>query len=108
MGRQHRPLHYAVQREPGGSSPTTSTAACTTRSWGACAATTPCPVNEGLAELSSNLEEVTEDETRKILNGTPDDALLASLQRKLRGFRAVASKEQFPILKRNLSVLLRA
>jgi hypothetical protein len=67
-----------------------------------------CPVNEGIAQLSGNLEEVTEEETRKILNGTPDDALLASLQRKLRGFRAVTSKEQFPILKRNLSVLLRA
>ena len=68
----------------------------------------PCPVNEGIAELSGTLEEVTEDETRKILNGTPDDALMASLQRKLRGFRAVASKDQFPILKRNLSVLIRA
>jgi epoxyqueuosine reductase len=67
-----------------------------------------CPVNEGIAQLSGTLEEVTEEETRKILNGSPDDALLASLQRKLRGFRAVASREQFPILKRNLGVLLRA
>lgn len=67
----------------------------------------PCPVNEGIAELSGNMEDVSEEETRKILKGVPDDALLKSLQRKLRQFRAVASREQFPILKRNLSVLIR-
>jgi epoxyqueuosine reductase len=68
---------------------------------------TPCPVNEGIAELSGNLEDVSEEETRKILKGTPDDALLKSLQRKLRQFRAVASKDQFPIMSRNLKTLIR-
>jgi epoxyqueuosine reductase len=68
----------------------------------------PCPANEGIAELAGNLEDISEEETRKILKGTPDDALLKSLQRKLRQFRAAASKDQFPILKRNLSVLIRA
>lgn len=68
----------------------------------------PCPVNEGIAELSGNLEEITEEETRKILNGTVDEALLASLRRKLRQFRPLASKDQLPILKRNLGVLVRA
>jgi epoxyqueuosine reductase len=68
----------------------------------------PCPVNEGIAELSGTLEEVSEEETRKILKGTPDDALLKSLQRKLRQFRAVATKEQFPIMSRNLRALIRA
>jgi len=67
----------------------------------------PCPANEGIAELSGNLEDVSEEETRKIMRGTPDDALLKSLQRKLRQFRAVATKDQFPIMKRNLSVLIR-
>jgi hypothetical protein len=67
----------------------------------------PCPVNEGIAELSGNLEDVSEEETRKILKGTPDDALLKSLQRKLRQFRAVASKDQFPIMSRNLKTLIR-
>ncbi|MBN1569674.1 MAG: epoxyqueuosine reductase [Acidobacteria bacterium] len=68
----------------------------------------PCPANEGIAELSGKLEDVSEEETRKILKGAPDDALLKSLQRKLRQFKAAASREQFPILKRNLSVLIRA
>ena len=67
----------------------------------------PCPVNEGVAELSGKLEDISEEETRKILKGAVDDALLKSLQRKLRQFRATASRDQFPILKRNLSVLIR-
>jgi epoxyqueuosine reductase len=68
----------------------------------------PCPANEGIAELAGNLEDISEEETRKILKGTPDEVLLKSLQRKLRQFRAAASREQFPILKRNLGVLIRA
>lgn len=40
--------------------------------------------------------------------GPPDDLLLKSLQRKLRQFKAAASRDKFPILKRNLSVLIRA
>lgn len=68
----------------------------------------PCPANEGIAELSGNLEDISEEETRKILQGTPDDALLRTLQRKLRHFRAAASKDQFPVFRRNLSMLIRA
>ena len=68
----------------------------------------PCPVNEGIADLYGNLEDITEEETRKILNGTVDEALLESLRRKLRQFRPLATRAQFPILKRNLSVLIRA
>ena len=68
----------------------------------------PCPANEGIAELAGNLEDVSEEETRKILQGAPDDVLLKSLQRKLRQFRAATSRDQFPIFKRNLGVLIRA
>jgi epoxyqueuosine reductase QueG len=68
----------------------------------------PCPVNEGIAGLSGEMAEaVTEEETAKILKGTPDDVLLKSLQRKLRQFRATQTRDQFPILRRNLSVLIR-
>jgi len=67
----------------------------------------PCPANEGIAELSGNLEDVTEEETQKILQGKPDDMLLESLQKKLKGFRAAKTKELFPILARNLNVLIR-
>lgn len=68
----------------------------------------PCPVNEGIAELSGNMEDISEEETRKILRGTPDEALLNSLQRKLRNFPATQKIDQFPILSRNLKALIRA
>jgi epoxyqueuosine reductase len=67
-----------------------------------------CPENGGYAEISELLEDVSEDETRKILKGMADDALLKSLQRKLRQFPATLSREAFPILTRNLSVLTRS
>jgi epoxyqueuosine reductase len=67
----------------------------------------PCPVNEGIAELSGKMEDVSEEETRKILKGTADETLLRSLQRKLRQFRAVTTKDQFPIMSRNLKALIR-
>ena len=67
----------------------------------------PCPVNEGIAELTGELEDVTEEETLKILKGAPDTALLKSLQRKLRQFRGVQEKEHFPVMSRNLRALIR-
>ncbi|MFB3776490.1 MAG: hypothetical protein ACE141_02735 [Bryobacteraceae bacterium] len=67
-----------------------------------------CPEDGGFAELAGMLEDVSEDETRKILKGAADDALLTSLRRKLKQFPAVASKEAFPILTRNLTVLTRS
>ncbi len=67
-----------------------------------------CPEDGGYAEISEMLEDVSEDETRKILKGVADDALVKSLQRKLRQFPATASKEVLPILTRNLSVLTRS
>jgi epoxyqueuosine reductase len=68
----------------------------------------PCPVNGGIADLYGTLEDISEEETRKILKGTPDDPLLTALQRKLRNFRAAQSKQAFPVLTRNLSVLVRS
>jgi epoxyqueuosine reductase len=69
---------------------------------------TPCPANAGIEDLGGRLEPVSEEETAKILAGKPDDALLRSLQAKLKGHQAVASKEVFPVLTRNLGWLLRA
>ena len=68
----------------------------------------PCPVNRGIAELYGTLEDVSEEETRRILKGTPDEPLLKSLQRKLKQFPAAESRESFPVLTRNLGVLVRS
>jgi epoxyqueuosine reductase len=66
-----------------------------------------CPANEGLEEVSGTLGDISEDETRKILQGIPDDALFKSLRQKLRQLPTSNSKELFPILTRNLNVLIR-
>lgn len=67
---------------------------------------TPCPAN--FEEVTAELGDISDAETRKILAGTPDETLLAALQRKLRGFPADGSKDVFPVLTRNLSVLIRS
>jgi hypothetical protein len=69
---------------------------------------TPCPANAGIEDLGGRLEAVSEEETGKILAGAADDALLMSLRAKLKGHQAVASKEAFPVLTRNLGWLLRS
>ncbi len=65
-----------------------------------------CPANEGFLKRSLRFEDVTEEETGRILSGHEDAALLTVLQRKLRRFPPSATKEDFPIFTRNLGVLL--
>lgn len=66
-----------------------------------------CPANEKPGPRIERGGDLDEDETAKILAGAPDDALLASLGRKLRGFPPASDRKQFPILTRNLAALLR-
>ena len=66
-----------------------------------------CPENEKIPDSSATLEDVAEEETRKILNGTPDENLLRSLSRKLKDFSPATSKEEFPVFTRNLKALIR-
>ncbi len=65
-----------------------------------------CPANSEVIELTGRFEDVTEEETIKILDGTPDEELLASLSRKLRDYYPAQSKEYFPVFTRNLRALL--
>jgi epoxyqueuosine reductase len=66
----------------------------------------PCPENVRISAAFGILEDVTEEETRKILENRPDDALLESLRRKLKDFYPSTTKEAFPIFARNLGVLI--
>jgi epoxyqueuosine reductase len=68
----------------------------------------PCRVNGWVADVSGNLGDVSEEETRKILQGNVDDDLLKTLQGKLRLSPAVSSREMLSILTRNLRALIRA
>jgi epoxyqueuosine reductase len=66
-----------------------------------------CPENQGFIGLSGRMEDVTEEETLKILQGKPDERLLDSLSQKLLKFAPASSKEYFPIFTRNLRALIR-
>ena len=66
-----------------------------------------CPANREVIKLTRRLEDVTEEETRRILDGTIDKELLDSLSRKLKGFYLTQSEEDFPFLTKELRVLLR-
>jgi epoxyqueuosine reductase len=65
-----------------------------------------CPANREIIKQAGRLEDVTEEETRKILDGTPNKELLNSLSRKLKGFYPTQAEEHFPVLTRNLRALL--
>jgi epoxyqueuosine reductase len=65
-----------------------------------------CPANKQAITQTGRLEDITEEETKKILNGTSDPKLLETLQKKLRNFDATQSTESFTIFTRNLKALL--
>jgi epoxyqueuosine reductase len=67
-----------------------------------------CPANTAVIDLYERFEDVSEEETRKILDGKPDDELLESIVKKLRiANDANSLKQFFPIVSRNLQVLLK-
>ncbi|MFH1942899.1 MAG: 4Fe-4S double cluster binding domain-containing protein [bacterium] len=65
-----------------------------------------CPLNLQVRRMTERVEDVTEEETRKILAGTPDKALLEARTKKLKGYTPATSEAYFPIFTRNLSVLI--
>ncbi len=65
-----------------------------------------CPVNRSALATTERLEDVTEEETRKILIGEPDQELLSSLSKKLGNIYPTRSTASFQILTRNLRALL--
>jgi epoxyqueuosine reductase len=65
-----------------------------------------CPANKNVITQTGTLEDITEQETKKILNGTPNPKLLKTLAKKLRDFYPTQSNESFTIFTRNLKALL--
>ena len=67
-----------------------------------------CPENEWIPDAAVEGGEVSEAETKAILRGKPEPALLESLRRRLGLFPAVGQDVFLPILKRNLGALIRS
>jgi epoxyqueuosine reductase len=65
-----------------------------------------CPANHEAVRHSGRFEDVTEEETEKVLEGHFDEELVNSLSKKLKMFAPESAHDFLPILKRNLSVLL--
>ncbi|MFX1573137.1 MAG: 4Fe-4S double cluster binding domain-containing protein [Promethearchaeota archaeon] len=64
----------------------------------------PCPANHKIIKQTEKLEDISEQETEAILKGKFDNIVLDALCKKL---KYPITKEFFPILKRNLEVLIK-
>ncbi|MBY8984929.1 MAG: epoxyqueuosine reductase [Candidatus Lokiarchaeota archaeon] len=67
----------------------------------------PCPSNRESIKITERLEDITENETRALLEGQADEKLVNSLSKKLKMFSPSNGKEYLPVLKRNLEVLIK-
>lgn len=65
-----------------------------------------CPANKAVMKKPIRLEDVSQEETKAILQGTLNEDGLKVLNRKLRGYSPTTSIERVPIFTRNLKVLL--
>ena len=66
-----------------------------------------CPVNSEVLKNTIRLEDITEDETKALLDGPEKPELINSLIKKLKMFTLEEASEGLPIIKRNLAVLIK-
>ncbi len=66
-----------------------------------------CPGNSKSIKLTQRFDDVTEEETKKILEGNPDENLLNALSDKIKMFSRTYASKMFPSFRRNLEVLLK-
>ena len=66
-----------------------------------------CPANKKAVEKIIQLEDITEEETKMILDGQLEEKLALSIGRKLKMFDNIKHAEYYlPVIKRNLEVLI--
>ncbi len=65
------------------------------------------PGNSKSIKLTQRFDDVTEEETKMILEGSPDEYLLNALSDKIKMFSRSYANKKFPSFKRNLEVLLK-
>ena len=66
-----------------------------------------CPNNREVIGLIEIFEDISENETRMILNGITNKKLVESLSKKLKMFTPPNAERVLPVIKRNLSLLLK-
>jgi epoxyqueuosine reductase len=65
-----------------------------------------CPANMKVINIKERLQDITEEETKMILNGTFDEKLVNSISKKLKMFPPSNAKDYIPVLKRNLELII--
>ena len=67
----------------------------------------PCPGNHEVIKLIEKFEDVTEKETKMILDGIFNEDLINIMSKKLKMFAPPDADRILPVIRRNLSVLLK-
>jgi len=67
----------------------------------------PCPGNRGVIKLTERFEDITETETKMMLEGITEQEFLNTLSKKLKMFYPSDAQLFFPRLKRNLELLVK-
>ncbi|MDF1538506.1 MAG: 4Fe-4S double cluster binding domain-containing protein [Candidatus Thorarchaeota archaeon] len=65
-----------------------------------------CPANNEVVKLTQTLEDVSEEETKALLEGNPTDDQIASLSKKTKMFIPEHASYYVPVLSRNLRALI--
>ncbi|MFX1234186.1 MAG: 4Fe-4S double cluster binding domain-containing protein [Promethearchaeota archaeon] len=67
----------------------------------------PCPANHKTIKITERLEDITEEETKMILEGRTDEKIVDSLSKKLKMFLPSHAERVLPVIKRNLELLIK-
>ena len=65
-----------------------------------------CPANHDAIKITEKFEDISERETKMILDGKIDEKMVNSLSRKLKMFSPSDADYMLPVIKRNLQLLL--
>ncbi|MFX0024685.1 MAG: 4Fe-4S double cluster binding domain-containing protein [Candidatus Hermodarchaeota archaeon] len=65
-----------------------------------------CPANMKVINIKEHLEDISEEETKMILNGSFNENLANSISKKLKMFSPTNANDYIPVIKRNLELLI--
>ncbi|MFX1328088.1 MAG: 4Fe-4S double cluster binding domain-containing protein [Promethearchaeota archaeon] len=66
-----------------------------------------CPGNHEVITITARLEDISEEETKMILDGINNEKLINSLSKKLKMFVPANADRIIPVIKRNLELLIK-
>ena len=67
----------------------------------------PCPGNRDAIKITEGFEDISERETKMILDGITDEKMVKSISEKLKMFKPPDADKVIPVIKRNLELLIK-